>query len=417
MLEALMSTSKARGFTTTILHSDAEGGIEHGALHKPLHVSVAYGYKDARELAAVFQGTAKGYVYGRQGNPTSAALETKVTGMEGGVASACFATGMAAIGATMLALLREGDHVVSSRFLFGNTVSLFATLEAHGIEVTFVDSTDAGNVEAALTPATRLVFVETIANPRTQVADLARIGELCRGRGVVYIVDNTMTSPALFQPRAVGASLVINSLTKYIGGHGNALGGSVTDTGLYDWTKYPNIAAPYKSQPPAMWGMQQIRKKGLRDWGGTLSATDAHHIAIGSETLALRMVRTCSNAMAVAGCLAAHPKVRAVFYPGLASHPQHSLAKELFTGCGGILSFELADGVDCFDFLNRLEIVVSSSNLGDNRTLAIPVAHTIFWEMGPERRREMGIAESLIRVSIGIEDEADLLRDFTQALG
>ena len=172
-----MSTSKARGFTTSILHSDAEGGIEHGALHKPLHVSVAYGYKDARELAAVFQGTAKGYVYGRQGNPTSAALETKVSGMEEGVASACFATGMAAIGATMLALLREGDHVVSSRFLFGNTVSLFATLEAHGIKVTFVDSTDVANVQAALTPATRLVFVETIANPRTQVADLARIGD------------------------------------------------------------------------------------------------------------------------------------------------------------------------------------------------------------------------------------------------
>jgi O-acetylhomoserine (thiol)-lyase len=417
MLEAIMSTSKSRGFTTAILHSDAEGGIEHGALHKPLHLSVAYGYDDARELAAVFQGTSKGYVYGRQGNPTSAALEAKVTRMEGGISSVCFSTGMAAIGAMMLALLREGDHVVSSRFLFGNTVSLFGTLEAHGVKVSFVDSTDVANVEAALTPATRLVFVETIANPRTQVADLARIGELCTGKGLVYIVDNTMTSPALFQPKAVGASLIINSLTKYIGGHGNALAGSVTDTGLFDWTRYPNIAAPYKSQPPAMWGMQQIRKKGLRDWGGTLAATDAHHIAMGAETLALRMERTCSNAQAVAQLLAAHPKVREVFYPGLASHPQHALAKKLFKGYGGILSFELADGVDCFDFLNRLEIVVSSSNLGDNRTLAIPVAHTIFWEMGPERRREMGIAESLIRVSIGIEDEADLVRDFAQALG
>ncbi len=411
-----MSTPKPRGFTTSILHSDADGGVEHGALHKPLHLSVAYGYKDARELAAVFQGTAKGYVYGRQGNPTSAALEAKVSLMEGGVATTCFATGMAAIGAAMLALLREGDHVVSSRFLFGNTVSLFGTLQSHGIGVTFVDPTDAKNVEVALTPATRLVFVETIANPRTQVADLERIGAICKAKGIVYIVDNTMTSPALFQPKAAGASLVVNSLTKYIGGHGNALAGSLTDTGLYDWTKYPNIAAPYKSQPPAMWGMQQIRKKGLRDWGGTLSATDAHHIAMGAETLALRMERTCSNAMAVAGFLAKHPKVRAVFYPGLADHPQHALAKKLFRGCGGILSFELAEGVDCFDFLNRLDIVVSSSNLGDNRTLAIPVAHTIFWEMGPERRKEMGIAESLIRVSIGIEDEDDLVGDFRRAL-
>ena len=411
------TTAKARGFTTAILHSDADAGIEHGALHKPLHLSVAYGYKDARDLAAVFQGAAQGYVYGRQGNPTSGALEAKVTKMEEGAGTVCFATGMGAIGATMLALLREGDHVVASQFLFGNTVSLFGTLAAHGIKVSFVDATDVANVELALSPATRLVFVETIANPRTQVADLLRIGELCRARRILYYVDNTMTSPALCRPKTWGAGLVINSLTKYIGGHGNALGGAVTDTGLFDWTTYPNIAGNYKSQPPKMWGIQQIRKKGLRDWGGTLAANDAHHISVGAETLALRMGRTCSNAQAVAAFLEAHPKVRAVYYPGLASHPQHALAKSLFSAFGGILSFELADGIDCFDFLNRLDIVVSSSNLGDNRTLAIPVAHTIFWEMGAERRREMGIAESLIRVSIGIEDCEDLVEDFRQALG
>lgn len=411
-----MSKDKTRGFTTTILHSDAAAGIEHGALHKPLHLSVAYGYKDARDLAAVFQGTAQGYVYGRQGNPTSGALEVKVSKMEAGVGTVCFATGMGAIGAVMLALLRAGDHVVASQFLFGNTVSLFGTLAAHGIEVSFVDSTDAANVERALTPRTRLVFVETIANPRTQVADLGRIGDLCKARGVLYVVDNTMTSPALFQPRTVHAGLVVNSLTKYIGGHGNALGGAVTDTGLFDWTKFPNIAANYKSQPPRMWGIQQIRKKGLRDWGGTLAATDAHHIAVGAETLALRMERTCSNALALAEFLSAHPKVGAVYYPGLASHPQHALAGSLFTAYGGIFSFELKEGIDCFEFLNRLEIVVSSSNLGDNRTLAIPVAHTIFWEMGPERRKSMGIAESLIRISTGIEDCADLVADFGQAL-
>ncbi len=412
-----MSTPKTRGFTTTILHSDAEAGIEHGALHKPLHLSVAYGYKDARDLAAVFQGTQQGYVYGRQGNPTSGALEVKVTKMEGGVSTVCFATGMGAIGAVMLALLREGDHVVASQFLFGNTVSLFGTLAAHGIKLSFVDSTEVANVEKALTAQTRLVFVETIANPRTQVADLERIGALCTSRGVLYVVDNTMTSPALFRPKAVNAGLIVNSLTKYIGGHGNALGGAVTDTGLFDWTKFPNIAENYKSQPRKLWGIQQIRKKGLRDWGGTLAATDAHHIAAGAETLALRMGRTCSNAQALAEFLSAHPQVGAVYYPGLASHPQHALARTLFSGCGGIFSFELKEGVDCFDFLNRLEIVVSSSNLGDNRTLAIPVAQTIFWEMGPERRKEMGIAESLIRISTGIEDCEDLLADFRQALG
>ncbi|MEO8302596.1 MAG: cystathionine gamma-synthase family protein [Betaproteobacteria bacterium] len=411
-----MSTDKPRGFTTAILHSDADAPIEHGALHKPLHLSVAYGYRDARDLAAVFQGRAQGYAYGRQGNPTSGALETKVTRMEGGVATVCFATGMAAIGAAMLALLREGDHVVASQFLFGNTVSMFNTMIAHGTKMTFVDATDVANVESALTPSTRIVFVETIANPRTQVADLARIGKLCAERGILYVVDNTMTSPVLFQPKAVGAGLVVNALTKYIGGHGNALAGAITDTGLFDWTRYPNIAENYKSQPPALWGIQQIRKKGLRDWGGTLSATDAHHVAVGAETLALRMERTCANALAVARFLEAHPKVRAVHYPGLPSHPQHALAESLFCGFGGLFSFELVDGIDCFDFLNQLDIVVSSSNLGDNRTLAIPVAHTIFWEMGPERRREMGIADSLIRISVGIEDRDDLIGDFERAL-
>jgi O-acetylhomoserine (thiol)-lyase len=413
----MSATKTPRGFTTAILHSDRDAGIEHGALHKPLHVSVAYGYRDARELAAVFQGRAQGYAYGRQGNPTSAALEAKVTKMEDGVATVCFATGMAAIGAIMLTLLRDGDHVVASRFLFGNTVSQFGTLAAHGAQVTHVDATDVGNVERALTPATKLVFVETIANPRTQVADLARIGALCAARGILYVVDNTMTSPALFRPKAVGAGLVVNALTKYIGGHGNALAGAVTDTGLFDWTRYPNIADNYKTLPPALWGMQQIRKKGLRDFGGTLAADEAHRIAAGAETLALRMERICANALALAGYLATHRKVRAVHYPGLVAHPQHALVKSLFCGFGGLLSFELVDGVDCFDLLNGLDVVVSSSNLGDNRTLAIPVAHTIYWEMGPARRAEMGIADSLIRVSVGIEDRDDLIGDFAHALG
>ena len=406
----------ARGFTTAILHSDRDAAIEHGALHKPLHVSVAYGYKDATDLIAVFQGRQSGYAYGRQGNPTTAALEAKVTGMEKGVATVCFSTGMAAIEAILLALLRGGDHVVASAFIFGNTNSLLTTLADHGTPVTFVDATEAGNVERALTPATKLVFVETIANPRTQVADLARIGEICRERGLMYVVDNTMTSPWLFRPATVHASLVVNALTKYIGGHGNALGGAVTDTGQFDWTRFPNIADNYKTQKPAMWGITQIRKKGLRDAGATLAPEQAHHLSVGAETLALRMERQCANAQALAEFLATHPNVAAVHFPGLPSHPQHRRAQALFGGPGALLSFELAPGHDVIAFLNRLRIVVLSSNLGDNRTLAIPVAQTIFWEMGAARRAEMGIADSLVRVSVGIEDRDDLIADFRQAL-
>jgi O-acetylhomoserine (thiol)-lyase len=324
---------------------------------------------------------------------------------------------MAAISATFLALLRAGDHVVSSSFLFGNTNSLFGTFGTLGCEVSFVDATDVANVARAIRPNTRLVFVETIANPRTQVADLGRIGELCAKRGILYYVDNTMTTPYLYRPKAHGAGLVINSLTKYICGHGNALGGAVTDTGLYDWTRFPNIYDSYKNQKPALWGMQQIRKKGLRDAGATLAAEAAHRIAIGAETLALRMERASQNALSLARFLAGHARVSKVYYPGLEDHPQHRLAGELFKTYGALMSFELAGGIDCFDFLDRLKLVIKSSHLGDNRTLAIPIAQTIYWEMGAARRAEMGISDSMVRLSIGIEDADDLIADFRQALG
>ncbi|MEC4721041.1 cystathionine gamma-synthase family protein [Noviherbaspirillum sp. CPCC 100848] len=411
-----MTDTKKYGFTTSILHSDRQKPIEHGSLHKPIHTSVTFGYRDARQLAEVFQGKQPGYRYGRQGNPTVSALEDKVTKMEQGLASICFATGMAAIGAVAQALLREGDHVVSSAFLFGNTNSLWQTVNAQGIKVSMVDATDVKNVEAALTPSTRIVFVETIANPRTQIADLKRIGQLCRDRGILYVVDNTMTSPYLFRPKMVGAGLVVNALTKSIGGHGNALGGSLTDTGLYDWTRYPNILEAYKKYTASQWGLAQIRAKSLRDFGGTLGPEAAHHIAVGAETMALRMERECANALALARMLEADERVSAVYYPGLASHPQHAIASELFSGYGSLFSFELKEGIDCFDYLNRLQLGVPASNLGDTRTLVIPVAHTIFFEMGAERRASMGIAESLIRVSVGIEDTDDLLEDFRQAL-
>jgi O-acetylhomoserine (thiol)-lyase len=411
-----MTDTKKYGFTTTILHSDRQKQIEHGSLHKPIHTSVTFGYRDARQLAEVFQGKQPGYRYGRQGNPTVSALEDKVTKMEQGLATICFSTGMAAIAAVTQALLREGDHVVSSSFLFGNTNSLWQTVNGQGIDVSLVDATDVKNVEDALTPATRMVFVETIANPRTQIADLKRIGQLCRDRGILYVVDNTMTSPYLFRPKMVGASLVVNALTKSIGGHGNALGGSLTDTGLYDWTRFPNIFDSYKRFATSQWGMAQIRAKSLRDFGGSLGPEAAHHIAVGSETMALRLERECASAYAIAKVLEADERVAAVYYTGLASHPQHALASKLFSAYGSLFSFELKEGIDCFDYLNHLRIGVAASNLGDTRTLVIPVAHTIFYEMGPERRASMGIAESLIRVSVGIEDTADLLDDFKQAL-
>ncbi len=404
-----------KGFTTQIVHNDRLGTIEHGSVHKPIHTSVAYGYEDTRELAAVFQGKQSGHTYSRQINPTVDALEAKVSKMENGLKTVCFGSGMAAIGTVFFALLRAGDHVVSSAFLFGNTNSLFNSFDSQGLDISFVDATKVEAVANAITPKTKMVFVETIANPRTQVAALSEIGQLCADQGLVYIVDNTMTSPYLFQPTQVKASLVVNSLTKYIGGHGNALGGAITEMGHFDWQRFENIYPDYQNGDAQMWGITQIKKKGLRDFGASLGPESAHHISVGSETLALRLERQCANAQKLAEYLYQHAQIGQVFYPGLVDHPEHARSCDLFRHHGGVLSFELGDDVDLWDYMDKLKVVIRSTNLGDNRTLAIPVAHTIYYEMGAQRRKIMGINDSLIRVSLGIEDVDDLIEDFRQA--
>lgn len=409
------------GFTTRNLHLDRlgthprVGKPEHGALHKPIHPSVAYGYDQAQDLADAFQGKIMGYAYARQANPTVEALEHKVNLMEDGLGTVLFASGMSAI-AALECLLQAGDHVVATSYLFGNTNSLFQSWARHGIEVSFVDPRNAQNVKEALRPNTKLVFVETIANPVTQIADLAAIGEICQESKLIYVVDNTLTTPWGYQPKIHGASLVVNALSKAMGGHGVALGGSLTDTGLYDWSQYSGIWDMFRKGDSKQWGLVQLRKKGLRDGGSALSASAAHTISLGLDTLALRLERACANAQKVAEFLESHPKVSKVYYPGLKSHSEFERAQNWFKAPAQLMSVELKEGLSPFEFLDKLKYVVSSSNIADVRSLGIPVAHTIFFEMGPERRASMGIADSLVRLSIGIEDSDDLLEDFAQAL-
>ena len=406
-----------KGFTTEVVHGDREFGVEHGGVHKPIHTSVQYGFDKVEDLIGVFQGTLKGgYNYARQGTPTTAALEAKLTRMEQGVGTVCFATGMGAISALFFTLLRAGDHIVASRFVFGNTNSLFGTLGDFGVEVSKVDATAVANVAAALRPNTRMVFVETVANPGTQIPDLEAIGALCRERGVLFVVDNTILSPLLFRPRDVGAGLVVHSLTKTIGGHGNALGGALIDTGLFDWTNYPNISANYRKGDARQWGLTQIRKKGLRDMGASLSSQHAHLISTGAETLSLRLAQTSATALTLAQFLEAHPAIAKVHYPMLPSHPQHAQAQKLFKAGSWLLAFELRDADNCLAMVNRLQLPIKATGLADNRTLIIPVAQTIFWEAGAAVRADMDIADGLVRVSVGLEDSADLLADFAQAL-
>lgn len=295
------------GFTTRLVHADRRAGTEHGAVHQPLHPSSEYAFNDARELAAVFQGK-PGFSYARQGTPTTSALEQKITQMEQGVSSVSFASGMAAISAVFFTLLRQGDHLICSKYIFGNTNSVLMTLQQFGVEVTLVDATDVQAVIAAKQPNTRMVFCETIANPGTQLADLKAIGQWCKNEKILFVVDNTLTTPWLCPAKAFEADLAVNSLSKGIGGHGHALGGMVTDTGLFDWSQYPNIFAAYRTGNSRGWGMTQIKKKGLRDMGAAMSSDTAHRLAVGAETLSMRMKQVCHNALSLARYLEQHPK-------------------------------------------------------------------------------------------------------------
>lgn len=403
------------GFTTRIVHSDHKLGLEYGAIHAPIHNSVSFGFKDAQGLVDVFQGQS-GHVYARSSSPTLDALQHKIAVMDEGIGSIVFSCGMSAIASSLLALLKNGDHLIASRYLFGNTASLMGTLEGYGIELSLVDTTDIEAVKKAYRTNTRMVFVETIANPVTQISALEEIGEFCVEKSLLYVIDNTLTSSYLFKAKSVQASLIITSLSKYVAGHGNALGGSVTDTGLFNWETYPNIFSAYRKGDHKLWGLGQIKKKALRDMGTCMSSQIAHLISIGSETMELRMERQTDNAMLLAAFLNSHSKIAKVYYPGLEDHPQHKLAKKLFKKFGAMLSFDLIDSENCCEFLNKLNIVISATHLGDNRTLALPVAGTIYYEMGLAVRKEMGISENMIRCSIGIENSADLIADFEQAL-
>jgi len=404
-------------FTADIVHFDREMPFANGAVHYPVHPSTQYTYDSVDDLIAVFQGKSKGNSpYSRQGTPTTAVLEAKLANVEGGDGAVAFATGMAAITATFLTLLKAGDHIVVSQFLFGNTSSLLGTLEDFGIQVSKVDCSLAASVESQIKENTRMVFVESVANPGTQVPDLENIGNLCEANGLVYIVDNTILSAYLFKPKTVKASLVIHSLTKSVAGQGQILGGVVINTGLFDWSVYPNIFPAYRKGDPNKWGLMQVRKKGLRDMGATLTSQSAHMISLGLETLAIRMDRSSDTAMKVAKYLQAHEKIKSVSYPFLKNHPAHKQSVKQFKAASWLLSFELEDADDCLAFVDRLNVFIKATGLADSRSLIIPVAHTIFWEMGAEKREKMQISDGMLRVSIGLEESEVLVEDLAQAL-
>jgi O-acetylhomoserine (thiol)-lyase len=408
---------KKLAFDTKLVHADRKiNKPQFGAVHESTNNSVLFEFEDVQDLVDVFQGKKAGHVYSRSSSSSAVSLQNVLNELDGGVGAVVFATGMAAISSTFLSLLKSGDHIVVSQYLFGNTRSFMATIEGFGISVSFVDVTDVKNVQEACNVNTKMVFCETIANPVTQVSDLKGIGDWCESNNILFALDNTMTPSVLLDAKTVKASLLLTSLTKYIGGHGNVLGGVLVDTGLFNWGTYTNIDNQYRVADQQQWGLTQVKKRGLRDIGATLAPQSAHLVSVGLETLTMRLRKTCANAQALAKYLSSHRGVDIVHFPGLEHHPQHLRAKTLFKrGFGGILSVELSNEIDPHAFLNALSLVISATHLGDTRTLALPAASTIFFENGASERKKMGIAESLIRISLGIEDIEDILADFDQA--
>ncbi|MDT0594358.1 cystathionine gamma-synthase family protein [Glaciecola petra] len=409
---------KRKKLDSELVHADRQVNLpQSGAVHEASNNSVLFHFDDVADLEAVFQGKKNGHVYSRSSSSSSVALQNILAKFESGKYATVFSTGMAAISALMFSLLKSGDHIVVSKFLFGNTRSFIDSLMRFGIDVDYIDTTKVDNLAAVVKHNTKMVFCESIANPGTQVADLKNIGDYCASNSLLFVLDNTMTPCVLLDAKAVKANLLTTSLTKYVSGHGNVLGGVVVDMGNFDWTGFDNIYDVYKNVEPDALGTTQIRKKGLRDIGATLAAQSAHLISTGLETLSMRMMKICENALKVSQFLATHNGVTKVLYPGLPEHQQHVLAKELFNGnFGGILSFELDASIDVRSFINALDMILSATHLGDNRTLILPVASTIFYENGPEQREEMGISDTLIRMSLGIENADDIIQDLTQAL-
>lgn len=366
----------------------------------PLVQSVAFDYGSAARQDDVFSGERDGYVYGRYGTPTTAALETMLTELEGGTSTVCFATGMAAIAAYVDACaLAAGGRIVAQEDIYGGTRSLFERwVRERGAKIVFVDATDHAAVERALADApTSLVYIEAIANPLLRVADIATLVSLAHAHGATLAIDATFATPLLVRPLALGADVVIHSLTKYLNGHGDVMGGSVTGDA--------ELGAA-------------MRDRTISE-GAYLPPHEAWLCVRGMRTLELRVRRQCESALRVARHLAEHPKVARVHYPGLATHPQHALAERQFGGLfGGVVTFELRDATKAaaFRFLDALELAASATTLGDLFTEVLYPAISSHRRVDPGERARMGITEGTLRISVGIEDPEDILADLDAAL-
>ena len=420
---------KKPGFNTLALHGGQKPDPTTGARAVPIYQTTSFVFKDTTHAANLFALKEFGNIYSRIMNPTWDVLEQRVAALEGGVAALVAASGQAAETMAILNIAKAGDHIVSSASLYGGTYNLLHyTLPKLGIETAFVDPGKAENFKRAITPKTRLVYAETMGNPKNDMLDIEAVAKIAHDAGVPLIIDNTVATPYLCRPFEYGADIVVHSMTKFLGGHGNSIGGIVVDSGKFNWAngKFPELVEPDPSyHDMKFWEtfgplayMIKMRVQLLRDIGAALSPFNAFLILQGVETLSLRVQRHCDNALQVAQFLEKHPAVTWVNYPGLASHATHALAKKyLQHGFGAILGFGIKGGLQAgIKFINSLTLLSHLANLGDAKTLVIHPASTTHQQLSPAEQQTTGVTEDFVRLSVGIEDLEDILADVDQAL-
>ena len=417
------------GFNTLALHGGQKPDPATGARAVPIYQTTSFVFKDTTHAANLFALKEFGNIYSRIMNPTWDVLEQRVATLEGGIAALVAASGQAAETMTILNIAKAGDQIVSSASLYGGTYNLFHyTLPKLGIETAFVDPGKPENFKSAITAKTRLVYAETMGNPKNDMLDIEAVAKIAHDAGVPLIIDNTVATPYLCRPFEYGADIVVHSMTKFLGGHGNSIGGIVVDSGKFNWAngRFPELVEPDPSYHDmkfwetfgALAYIIKMRVQLLRDIGAALSPFNAFLILQGVETLSLRVQRHCDNALKVAQFLESHKAVTWVNYPGLASHATHALAKKyLQHGFGAILGFGIKGGLQAgIKFINALTLLSHLANLGDAKTLVIHPASTTHQQLSPAEQQATGVTEDFVRLSVGIEDIEDIFADIDQAL-
>lgn len=406
-----------KGFATKAIHGGTRQKDPHGTLRPAVYDSVAFEFQTALEMQQAFEGRRLAHSYSRISNPTVAEFEERVRLLADAKGALAVASGMAAIANVIMALAEAGTNVVTSKFLFGNTYSLFEqTLKPWGLEVSYVDMTNPAELESALNENTRAIFLESITNPQLQVADMAMVARIANAHGVPVVVDGTMTTPFLFKSKDFGIAVEVLSSTKSISGGATSVGGIIIENGVFDWSKNPKVR-PWAVKCGPMGLLVFLRREIYRNLGACLSPQNAYLHTLGLETLDLRLHKSCSNALQIAQTLAKSPKIKNVLYPGLENSHYHTVARSQFRdGFGSLLGFCLENREACFALMNKCKVVRRATNIHDNKTLIIHPASTIFCEYSPEEKARMEVSENLLRLSVGIEDAEDILEDLIAAI-